>query len=134
MGYWARTIEKLEKSQEPVRALVIHSHVTGFVTQKTAIHGTKVMPSDTLYDIVDLSRVWIMADIYEINANSVKVGTPVTIELPYQTNKIITGKFSYIDPVVDPQTRTIKARVEVPNPSNDLKPNMYANGFCGFSR
>ncbi|MCI0411257.1 efflux RND transporter periplasmic adaptor subunit [bacterium] len=120
-------IDELERTQEPVKALMVRSPVTGYVTQKTAVQGTKVLPSDTLYDIVDLSLVWIMADIYEINANMVKVGTPVTIELPYQTNKIITGKFAYIDPLLDPQTRTIKARIEVPNPSNALKPDMYAN-------
>jgi Cu(I)/Ag(I) efflux system membrane fusion protein len=120
-------IEKLEKTQEPVRALAIHSPVTGHVTHKTAIHGTKVMPADVLYDIVDLSTVWIMADVYEVNATAVKIGTPVQIELPYQANKIITGRFSYIDPVLDPQTRTIKARIEVQNPGNALKPNMYVN-------
>jgi Cu(I)/Ag(I) efflux system membrane fusion protein len=120
-------IEQLERTQEPVRALIIHSPVTGYVMQKTAVHGTKVAPADALYDIVDLSLVWIMADIYEINANAVEVGTPVQVELPYQNNKTITGKFTFIDPLVDPQTRTIKARIEASNPSYALKPNMYAN-------
>ena len=60
-------IRELERTRKPIRALTIFSPVSGYVMQKTALQGLKVMPGDNLYDIVDLSTVWVLADIYEVN-------------------------------------------------------------------
>jgi membrane fusion protein, copper/silver efflux system len=80
-----------------------------------------------MYDIVDLSTVWVLADIYEVNAPFVRVGQPASITLAYQPGKTWRGRVTFIDPTVDPATRTLKARFEFANPGNELKPDMYAD-------
>jgi Cu(I)/Ag(I) efflux system membrane fusion protein len=124
----------LERTRKPSRALIITSPVSGYVTAKTAVQGLKVTPSDNLYDIVDLSTVWVLADVYEVNLPSVKVGQAARIELDYRPGKTWTGRVVFIDPTVDPATRTIKARLEFPNPEGELKPEMYAHVTIGGSR
>lgn len=130
----ARQIAQLESTREPIKALTVRSPFSGYVTNRLAAHGMRVTPSDSLYDIVDLSRVWVLADIYEVNASIVKIGMPVTVELPYEGNRKFEGKVAYIDPVLDPVSRTLKARIEIPNPGMNLKPDMFTNVvFGGFS-
>lgn len=126
-------IRELERTRKASRDLVITSPVSGYVTAKTAVHGLKVMPSDNLYDIVDLSIVWVQADVYEVNLPSVKIGQPATIELDFKPGKTWRGKVVFIDPTVDPTTRTVKARLEFANPNGELKPEMYAHVVIGGS-
>jgi Cu(I)/Ag(I) efflux system membrane fusion protein len=66
----ADQIAQIEKTGQPIKALNMYSPVTGFVTAKTAAHGMRVMPGDSLYDIMDLSTVWVLADVYEVNLPS----------------------------------------------------------------
>ncbi len=126
-------IAQLEKNREPIKALLIRSPVSGFVSAKTALQGMKVMPSDTLYDITDLSSVWVQADVYEVNLPFVKVGSPAVIELPYQSGKTLRGRVTFINPTLEEKTRTVKARLEFSNPSGKLKPDMYVNVVFGGS-
>jgi Cu(I)/Ag(I) efflux system membrane fusion protein len=127
-------IRELERTRKPSREIVIFSPVSGYVTAKTAIQGLKVAPADNLYDIVDLSTVWVMADIYEVNLAFARIGQPATIEFDYMPGKTWHGKVVFIDPTVDPATRTIKARLEIANPNGELKPEMYAHVVMGGSR
>jgi len=127
-------IHELERTGKPSRALAITSPVSGYVTGKMAVHGLKVTPADNLYDIVDLSVVWVLADIYEVNLQFVTVGQPAAIELDYKPGRTWHGRVAFIDPTVDPATRTIKARLEFANPDGDLKPEMYAHVLIGGSR
>lgn len=120
-------IRRLEKTREPIRAVTIHSMVTGFVMAKMAVEGLRVMPGDTLYDIVDLSAVWVMADVYEVNLPFVKVGQRAEMLLPYQPGKKFSGRVTYINPTLDEKTRTVKARIELANPQGTLKPQMYGD-------
>ena len=124
-------IREIERTHKPIRALTIFSPVAGYVTQKTALQGLKVAPGDNLYDIVDLSTVWVLADIYEVNAPFVRLGQPANITLAYQPGKTWRGRVTFINPTVDPVTRTIKARFEFANPDNELKPDMYADVVIG---
>ena len=124
-------IAQIEENREPLRDLIIRSDVSGIVSAKIAIHGMKITPSDILYDITDLSSVWVLADVYEINLPFVKVGIPVQIQLPYQAGKILHGRVTFIDPVLDEKTRTVKARLEFPNPGEMLKPEMYVDVIFG---
>ena len=124
-------IEQIRQTGQPIKAILVRSPVSGYVTAKTAIHGTRVMPSDSLYDIVDLSRVWVMADVYEINLPLVKPGMPAMVELSYETNQSFRGKVTYIDPVLDPASRTAKARIEIPNTGMLLKPEMFVSVIFG---
>jgi membrane fusion protein, copper/silver efflux system len=124
-------IKEIEKTQKPIRALTINAPVSGYVTAKTAIQGLKVTPGDNLFDIVDLSTVWVMADIYEVNLPFLKLGLPATMTLSYQPGKTWKGRVNYINPTLDPSTRTAKARLEFANPGNELKPEMYVDVDIG---
>jgi Cu(I)/Ag(I) efflux system membrane fusion protein len=123
----------LEKTREPIKALLISSPVSGIVSAKTALQGMKIMPSDTLYDITDLSSIWVQADVYEVNLPFLKVGSPAIIELPYQSGKTLRGRVTFINPTLDEKTRTVKARLEFYNPGGMLKPDMYVNVVFGGS-
>ncbi len=124
-------IARIEKEREPIRDLTIYSPVTGIVSAKTAVEGNRVMPSDTLYDITDLSSVWVLADIYEINVPFVKVGDPATVSLTYDPGRVFKGKVSFINPDVDEKSRTVKVRIVLENPTGLLKPDMYAEVVLG---
>ncbi len=122
-------IARLEQSGEVTRNLDLHSEVSGYVVQKTAFHGMRVMPADTLFDIVDLSRLWVLADVYESDLPAVRVGMPADASVPYLPGKTWRGPVTYIAPIVDEKTRTIKVRIEVDNQDAALKPDMYADVF-----
>lgn len=127
----ADQITQIEKTRQPIRALTIYSPVSGFVSAKTAVQGNRVMPADSLYDITDLSSVWVLADLYEVNLPFVKVGDPVTISLPFEPGRVFKGSVSYINPTLDEKSRTVKARIEMANPSGALKPDMFADVVFG---
>jgi RND family efflux transporter MFP subunit len=124
-------IALIEKNREPIRALMVYSPVSGIVTAKTAIQGNRVMPADTLYDVTDLSSVWVLADLYEINVPFVKIGDPATISLSYDPGKVFKGRVSFINPNVDEKSRTVKVRIALENPSGSLKPDMYVEVAFG---
>jgi RND family efflux transporter MFP subunit len=124
-------IARIEKTREPIRDFVVYSPVNGIVGAKTAVQGNRVMPSDTLYDITDLSSVWVLADLYEINVPFVKIGDPATISLSYSPGRIFKGRVSFINPNVDEKSRTVKVRIVLENPSGLLKPDMYTDVVLG---
>ncbi|HVN78603.1 MAG TPA: efflux RND transporter periplasmic adaptor subunit [Terriglobia bacterium] len=123
----ADEIAQLEKTEQPLKALEIYSPVSGTVTARTAVQGMRVMPADTLYDIIDLSSIWVLADIYEVNLPFIRIGQPAEITLAYQPSKVWRGLISFIYPTLDEKTRTVKVRIELPNPTEVFKPEMYAN-------
>ena len=127
-------IREIERTRKPIRALTISSAVSGYVTVKMAQHGLKVSPADNLYDIVDISTVWVFADIYEVNLPLVNVGQPATVTSPYHPGRTWHGRITFINPTVDPATRTVKARLEFPNPNDALKPDMYTDIVIGGAR
>ena len=83
--------------------------------------------------ITDLSRVWGEADIYESDIPHVKVGMMVEINLPYWPDKVFRGRISFLDPRLDPETRTMRARLDIDNPGLALKPGMYADARLKFT-
>lgn len=85
------------------------------------------MPEEALFEIVDLSRVWVMADIYESEVPRVHLGESATVTLPYFLGRSWEGKVRYISPSVDPKTRTVQVRLELNNPKSELKVDMLAN-------
>jgi len=127
-------LNELERTRQVSRELVIPSPASGFVTGKVAVHGLKVTPADNLYDIVDLSTVWALADIYEVNLAFVHVGQPASMTLDYKQGRTWRGRVAFMDPTVDPTTRTVKARLEFANPDGDLKPEMYVHIVIGGTR
>jgi Cu(I)/Ag(I) efflux system membrane fusion protein len=120
-------IKQIEQTGKPVRTLTLYSPVSGFVTQKMAVQGMKVMPGEKLFDIADLSTLWIIADIYEYELPFVKVGQQARITLSYFPGKELSSKIDYIYPTISGDTRTAKIRLTLPNPQGQLKPQMFTN-------
>ncbi|MBK8594513.1 MAG: efflux RND transporter periplasmic adaptor subunit [Holophagales bacterium] len=120
-------IDALERRGEPTRTLNIYAPISGFVTSRTAYHGMKVMPADTLFDIVDLSALWVIADVYEYELPRLSLGQAATMTLSYWPGRSWTGRVTYVAPAVDEATRTVKVRLEVANPKGELKPEMFAS-------
>ena len=120
-------IERIEWNGEPIRAMPVYAPISGFVTARTAYHGMKVMPADTLFDIADLSYVWVLADVYEYELPRLFVGQAATMTLSYWPDRRWKGAISYIYPTVDEKTRTVKVRIGLENPKGELKPEMFAD-------
>ena len=120
-------IKKIEESEKPIRTLTIYSPVSGYVLQKSAVQGMKVMAGEKLFDIADLSTIWIMADIYEYELPMLNVGEAATIQLSYFPGRQFSSKIDYIYPTLTGETRTAKARFVIPNPGMQLKPQMFTN-------
>jgi len=120
-------IEQLIQSKKITKTLHIHSPFRGFVIKKNVLKGMFVKPGMGLYVIANLNTIWVLADVYEYEIPWVKVGQEAEMSLTYQPNKTFKGKVTYIDPFMDPKTRTLKVRMEFNNPNWELKPDMYAN-------
>lgn len=122
-------VEKIEKTGQVLRTLDLRSEVSGFVVQKMAVHGMRITPADTLFDIADLSSLWVLADVYESDLPNVRVGMQAEITVPFLPGRTWRGPVTYIAPTVEEKTRTIKVRVEVANAGGLLKPDMFADVF-----
>lgn len=122
-----KDLAALETRGEPLRSVPIYAPTSGYVTARTAFHGMKVMPADTLFDIVDLSSVWVLADVYESELPRVSVGQTGRMTLAYRPGRSWTGRVTYIYPSLDEKTRTAKVRLEFANPREELKPEMFVD-------
>ena len=120
-------VRDLEKTGRVMKTLPIHSPITGTVIQRKAFAGSHVDPGEELYTIADLSRIWVMADIYEYELPSIKIGQGATVTLSYDPRVALHGHVEFIYPTMDPKTRTAKVRFVLDNPNEKLKPDMYAN-------
>lgn len=120
-------IQELERSGKPVRALPIYAPNDGFVTARNAFQRQRVTPETELYTISDLSRVWVIADIYEFEVPEIVLGQAAAVTLTYFPGRVYHGRVTYIYPQLDAATRTLRARIEIPNADFALKPDMYAN-------
>jgi Cu(I)/Ag(I) efflux system membrane fusion protein len=120
-------IKALERSGTARKTLTIHSPVSGYVVKKDAVEGVRTMPGMPMFEIANLDRVWILADVYESDLQSVRTGTTAAITLSYLPGRTFTGRVTFIDPMVDPMTRTIKVRIEIDNRDGALKPDMFAD-------
>jgi Cu(I)/Ag(I) efflux system membrane fusion protein len=118
-------IERLEKTGQPTKGLTIHSPISGVVTKKDVVEGMKLDAGAMPYEIVDLSEVWVLADVYESELRHVKAGMPATLTLNAYPNRAFQGRVSFVDPLLDPRTRTVKVRLAFPNPTGELKPEMF---------
>jgi len=119
-------IKELQKTKKVKKNLHIHTPVAGTIMRIGAREGQYVTPNTELYMIVDLSQVWVYADIYEYEIPWVKLGDRVDMTLAGIPGKTFTGKISYIYPYAEAKTRTIRARVVFDNPDLKLRPEMFA--------
>ncbi|MBN1609130.1 MAG: efflux RND transporter periplasmic adaptor subunit [Polyangiaceae bacterium] len=119
-------IKAIEASGKPKKTMTIVSPQKGVVTEKHAFEGMNVTPGMTAFRIADLSRVWVMATLYEYQSRDIKVGQPATMALTYLPGQAFEGRVAYVYPFLDQKTRQINVRLEFPNPELALKPGMYA--------
>jgi membrane fusion protein, copper/silver efflux system len=120
-------IAALERTGEVQRTLSLYSPVSGYVVQKTAYHGMRVTSADALFDIADLSHLWVLADVYESDLAAVRLGMPAEVTVTYLPGRTWRGRVTNVAPMVEEKTRTIKVRVEVDNADQELKPEMFAD-------
>jgi len=122
-------IEALEKRGEVSRTVTVASPVSGVVMERAAYHhGRTVTPDLDLYTIVDLSRVWVLAQVYEYELPHVAVGQAAEAVLPYEPErKPLLGTVTFVSPFLEPKTRTVDVRMEFPNPGLALKPETFVN-------
>ena len=115
----------LEQTGTVKKSLTLLSPISGVVSAKTAVEGIRITPADTPFEITDLSRVWGVADVYEQEIPMVKVGMAAELSLGSFPGRSFRGRVAFIDPQVDPKSRTVKVRVELDNPRGELKPEMF---------
>ncbi len=120
-------IVELETRREAVKTLALYSPIRGYVIHKNAYEGQFVDPKTDLFTIADLREVWVMADIYEQDLPYIHAGQRARITLSYLPGASLSGRVDYVYPYLEGATRTVKARIVLPNRDMTLKPGMYAN-------
>jgi RND family efflux transporter MFP subunit len=120
-------IKKLEKTGQIMKTMIIYSPIDGFVMEKDVLQGKYIMQGEMLYKVADLRTVWITANFYEYEIPYLKTGQNVELNLSYYPGEKFIGKINYVYPYLEPETRTIQARLEFKNPDYKLKPEMFAN-------
>ena len=131
---WNLTDEQIaviERRGKAERVLAVYAPSSGIVLKRQALPGNYVEPGTTLYELADLSTVWINGDIYESEIPSVKLNQPAKVTFEAYPSETFRGKVAYIYPYLNEATRTVRVRMEFPNPHLKLKPGMYGNVVLG---
>ncbi|WP_374267312.1 efflux RND transporter periplasmic adaptor subunit [Zoogloea sp.] len=119
-------VRALAKSGAARRTLTFRSPVAGVVTEKKAVQGMRFMPGETLYQVADLSAVWVLADLPEQEAGALRPGASAKVRVDAYPERVFEGRVSYVYPTLNAETRTVPVRVELANPGLLLKPAMFA--------
>jgi Cu(I)/Ag(I) efflux system membrane fusion protein len=120
-------LAELQRSGAVRRTVTLRSPSSGIVVEKPAVQGMRFMPGEKLYQISDLSALWLLADIFEQDLALVRAGQPAAIEVNAFPGRSFKGRVAFLYPTVTPETRTGKVRIELANPGGLLKPAMYAS-------
>jgi Cu(I)/Ag(I) efflux system membrane fusion protein len=129
MQYWdisVGDIAEMERHGQVRRTMTLRSSANGYVLDKKVVAGQRVMAGDALYSVADLSVVWLEGDVFEQDLAGVRLGQAVEGEFQSLPGARRLGRISYISPTIDPQTRTVRIRIVLPNRDAVLKPGMYA--------
>jgi membrane fusion protein, copper/silver efflux system len=126
---WGIAEEQIREfaSAKDKRNLTFYAPISGIVLEKKAVQGMRFMPGEVLYQIADLSSVWVMAEVAEQDIGLVKAGSVAQVNIAAYPDKHFKGKVDFIYPTLDTATRTVQVRVELANPNGLLKPAMFAN-------
>lgn len=127
-------IEKLKSKRKIDTLVTFYAPQTGFIDNLNIREGFFVKPGVNLMTIGALDEVWVEADIFASQAQLLQIGQSVSISLAYLPGKSFTGNIDYIYPSLEQETRTLRARIRVPNPGYELKPNMFADLQIYISR
>ncbi|WP_197452573.1 MULTISPECIES: efflux RND transporter periplasmic adaptor subunit [Rosistilla] len=126
LGMTESQIDQLGKSGKPMSRIRIKSPQSGTVIEKSAVEGDYVKTGHKLYRVADLSSVWLMLDLFPDDASAVRFGQQVEAEIQSMPGEVFTGRVAFIDPTVNPKTRTVRVRVEIMNFDGKLRPGDYA--------
>jgi membrane fusion protein, copper/silver efflux system len=121
----ASDIARLEEAGEVVKTMTLRSPIAGVVVKKDVVDGMQLEAGAMPYEIVDLSTVWVLADVYEGELHKVAVGMPARLTLKAFPRRSFDGVVAFIDPVLDSKTRTVKVRMSFANPTGDMRPEMF---------
>jgi len=130
LKYWDISdsqIKQIERQGTPLKTLTLSSALDGYVMARNVFPGQQVSPEMNLFDIADHSNIWIQAEVYEYEIPSVGQGQEASVTFPSFPGEIFKGKVTFVSPTIDPQTRTLKLRIELANPDHKIVPDMYAN-------
>lgn len=125
LGLSPSQVQALKSVSQVVSTIVVPAPINGIITSRSANLGQVVAMGQELVSVTDLSEVWVVGDIYEQDFKTVSVGSEAAITTPAYPDLVLRGRVTYIDPRVDPQARTAKARIEVPNADGRLRLGMY---------
>ena len=127
LGIPGSQIKHLEKDRKPSQTIPIYAPQDGVVASLSVRDGMYIKPATRVMSLADLSSVWLLAEVFERQADWVRVDQPAEVNLAYLPGRTWEGTVEYIYPSLDPKTRTLKTRLRFDNPDETLKPNMYAN-------
>ena len=127
LGLLPSTLDSLTSGQSVTAAISVPAPIDGVVTERAANVNLNVDTATKLFTVVDLSTVWVVADLYEKDFSRVGVGSEAVITTSAHPGVTLRGRVGYIDPQVSPQTRTAQLRIEVPNPRGELRLGIYAD-------
>jgi len=130
LAYWDISdaqVRRLEETGEPTKTLTLYAPADGTVAETNVVEGQRIAAGQTLMKLSNLSSLWLNVDLYEQDLAWVAVGTMASIELPYNPGQTIQARVSFIYDELDTASRTVKARIDIPNPGLRLKPEMYAS-------
>lgn len=120
-------IDEITRTGKAIKNVTVFAPIGGYVMMRNAFPKQRITPETELYTVADLSKVWIMADVFESEAPMVRVGMPVRVTMSYAGGRAVSGRVNYIQPQVDMATRTLKVRIEADNPGMTLKPEMFVD-------
>lgn len=127
LGMSSAAVNRLAETRSINSLTQIVATVSGTVIERKVTEGQVVQPADPVFLVADLSSVWVVADIPEQNAGSIRVGEEVAVEIAALPGRTVNGRLTFVSPVVNPQTRTVQARLDLPNPRREYKPDMLAS-------
>jgi RND family efflux transporter MFP subunit len=119
-------LKALAEAVTPTRTLTFHTPVDGVVLEKKAMQGMRFMPGEMLYQIADLSSVWVIADVFEQDIALLKTGSKASLQMNAYKDKTFEGPVTDVYPTLNTATRTVAVRLEIDNPRGLLKPGMFA--------
>ena len=119
-------LRRLTQEGKTTQYLTLRSPANGVVLEKPAIQGKRFMAGEVLYQVADLSQVWLLAEVFEQDLGRVRIGQSANIRVDAYPEKVLAGKVTFIYPTVTAESRTAKVRIELANPQALLKPSMYA--------
>lgn len=126
LGISEPQIDRILATGSASRTLTLHAPASGVVVAKNVLSGQAVQAGEALYTIADLSEVWVEAELREAEAGAVREGTPATVEFASLPGRPISGTVEYVSPTLQPEARTLRVRIAIPNPDGRLRPGMYA--------